>query len=407
MRKILLTIFALLLPVTAALAHFAGNSQYRVFLLDREEEQLFIRIAAPLIFAEDLAARKRPDDPIRSEFIEAREINGQWIYRLDTAAIAARPDAFMNKIAGGYEIFSGGNSVDLTPQSVAVHLKQDLPPFADIGDARAALGETTGIAPYIADAVVDISIALGPLSETVAIRNRLPEIDLPLEVSVDNHFLDWKGGGVELRDVSGQLLEPVILERSLPRTIGRYVVEGVKHILEGPDHVLFVICLVLASASFSRLIWTVSGFTIGHTITLIAGFLGFAPSVNWFIPAVEAAIAASIVYAGAVALLGRARGPGIVVTAGLGLLHGFGFSFVLADVLGRQSPDLILSLLSFNIGVEIGQLAIVAVVFALLGLSSRAGAHYPKALRLAGASLAIVIAAYWLIERVELIGDVI
>ncbi|PVB60177.1 HupE/UreJ family protein [Labrenzia sp. 011] len=407
MRRFLLILFALLLPVTAAMAHFATNSQHRVFLLDREEERLFIRIAAPLIFAEELAARSGPDEPIESDFIDASRINGQWIYRLDTGAIAARPDVFMNKIADGYEVFSGGKAVDLTPQAVAVHLKQDLPPFADIGDAEAALEQTTGIAPYVADAMVDISIALGPLSQTVAIRNRLPEIDLPAEISIDNHFLDWKGGGVEMRDVSGQLTDPVILERSLPETIGRYVVEGVKHILEGPDHVLFVICLVLASASLSRLIWTVSGFTIGHTVTLIAGFLGFAPSASWFIPAVEAAIAASIIYAGAVALLGRAQGPGLVVTAGLGLLHGFGFSFVLADVLGRQSPDLILSLLSFNIGVEIGQLAIVAVVFALLGLSRNAGVHFPRALRLAGASIAIVIAAYWLIERVQLIGKVI
>jgi hypothetical protein len=135
-------------------------------------------------------------------------------------------------------------------------------------------------------------------------------------------------------------------------------------------------------------------------VTLIAGFFGYAPQGAWFIPAVETAIALSIIYAGMVALLARKEGATFVITALIGLLHGFGFSFVLRSMLDLDAPHVWVSLLSFNLGVELGQVAIVAVVWlaflAIARLSPPASLYGRKAVAL----VAIAIALLWTGERV-------
>lgn len=406
MRKLSALLLTLLCLAGAGHAHFDVSDQNRIVILDRETGRLYLRIPAPLAFSRELATRTSPTDRVEASFVAPEAVGGRWAHRLDTAEVAAEPERFMDKVAGGYEVRSGDETVSPGPFAVAIHPRSDLPPFATPADARTSLERSTADMPFVGEAVVDIGMDLGPLAETVSLESVLPEISLPPDVFIDNHVLDWQGGGVQRQNVTGQLIQPVVMQRDLPATIGRYVMEGVRHILEGPDHVLFVVCLTLAAASVGQLLWAVTGFTIGHSATLIAGFLGLTPAVAWFVPAVEAAIAASIIYAGAMALLRRGV-PSIWIIAVLGLLHGFGFSFVLGDVLGRQSPDLVLSLLSFNVGVEVGQVAIVAVVlWAMWALRELSGALATGA-RIAGASLSIGVAAIWLIERVELVAGVL
>ena len=96
------------------------------------------------------------------------------------------------------------------------------------------------------------------------------------------------------------------------------------------------------------LVYRVSGFTIGHTITLVGGFFGYAPSGAWFIPAVELGIALSIIYAAITAVTNRGEISSFLITTCIGLLHGLGFSFVLHEILKVDSPNLWVSLISFN-----------------------------------------------------------
>lgn len=147
---------------------------------------------------------------------------------------------------------------------------------------------------------------------------------------------------------------------------------GFDHILDGIDHLLFLLCLIVPFRlrHFWNLAAVVTAFTVAHSITLIASALGLAPDGDWFPPLVEVLIAVSIVYMALeniVAVLRQGGESGILrrrwlLTAGFGLIHGFGFSFALRQDLQFAGDHLLTSLLAFNVGVELGQLLFLALV---------------------------------------------
>lgn len=148
----------------------------------------------------------------------------------------------------------------------------------------------------------------------------------------------------------------------------RFVELGFWHILGGIDHILFLLCLVIPFRNFRGLVPIVTGFTVAHSITLIAAALGLAPDALWFPPLIEALIAASIVWMALENILGAGIGRRWGIAFGFGLVHGFGFSFLLSESLQFAGGHLFSSLLAFNVGVEFGQLAILAVAVPALGL---------------------------------------
>jgi hypothetical protein len=150
----------------------------------------------------------------------------------------------------------------------------------------------------------------------------------------------------------------------------RFVRLGFEHILDGTDHLLFLFCLVIPFRKLRGLIPVVTAFTAAHSITLIASAYNLGPDALWFPPLIETLIAASIVYmaleniAGAGSLQRR-----WMIAFGFGLVHGFGFSFALRQTLQFAGSHLLTSLLSFNVGVELGQLLVlVALIPALHAL---------------------------------------
>src|SRR5262249_53156006 len=161
--------------------------------------------------------------------------------------------------------------------------------------------------------------------------------------------------------------------------------------------------LRIGAVGLTNLLWRATGFTLGHTVTLTAGSFGLVPAAPWFVPAIEVAIALSIIYAGTVALLGRAGGATFLITAAIGLLHGFGFSFVLLRILQIDSPTLWPSLLSFNLGVEIGQIGVILLVWPVLQAAERWAPRYAAYGRAAIVVPAIAVAAMWTIERANLV----
>jgi hydrogenase/urease accessory protein HupE len=184
---------------------------------------------------------------------------------------------------------------------------------------------------------------------------------------------------------------------------GAYVRHGVEHILLGFDHLLFVLALILIVPSLRVLLWTVTAFTLAHSITLALAVLGVVRVPG---PPVEAAIALSILLL-ASEILRRERGepsltarrPWLVAFA-FGLLHGFGFAGALTAV-GLPPDDVPLALAAFNVGVELGQLAFIAAVLAGIALVRRAGVSTALERRaLPAAAWAIgSLAAFWFFER--------
>jgi len=146
----------------------------------------------------------------------------------------------------------------------------------------------------------------------------------------------------------------------------RFIVLGFGHILDGIDHLLFLFCLVVPFRSIRALIPIVTSFTIAHSITLIASALGLAPNALWFPPLIETLIALSIVFMAFENIIGAKLHRRWMIAFGFGLVHGFGFSFALSESLQFAGAHLLTSLLSFNIGVELGQLFVLAVTVPVL-----------------------------------------
>lgn len=152
----------------------------------------------------------------------------------------------------------------------------------------------------------------------------------------------------------------------------RFVRFGFAHILDGTDHLLFLLCLVIPLRRFRDLAVVVTAFTAAHSLTLIASASGLAPDALWFTPLIETLIAASIVY---MALENIAGSSNLhrrwMIAFGFGLVHGFGFSFALRETLQFAGSHLLTSLLAFNVGVEAGQLAVLALLVPALQLLFR------------------------------------
>lgn len=147
-----------------------------------------------------------------------------------------------------------------------------------------------------------------------------------------------------------------------------FVKEGFWHILDGTDHLLFLLCLVIPFRRFRALLVVVTAFTIAHSVTLIASAYDIAPDALWFPPLVETLIAASIFYMAIENIVGAGIQRRWVMTFAFGLIHGFGFSFLLRERLQFAGTHLLSSLLAFNVGVELGQLLVLVVLIPALGL---------------------------------------
>ncbi len=191
-----------------------------------------------------------------------------------------------------------------------------------------------------------------------------------------------------------------------------YLILGVEHILRGYDHLLFIACLVLIAGTWRRILVTITGFTLAHSITLALAALDL---VRVPVPPVEAAIALSIVFL--TTEFARARRDTltwrypIAVAGSFGLVHGFGFASVLSEI-GLPQTEIPAALLFFNVGVEVGQVLFVALLISLTSMLTALGAIkrndgigeegiIPLRLARPVAYLAGPLAAYWMIERVS------
>ena len=199
-------------------------------------------------------------------------------------------------------------------------------------------------------------------------------------------------------------------EASRLAQFAQYLVEGIWHIWVGFDHILFLLSLLLPAVlvheagrwrgvarfgeALREVLWVVTAFTVAHSITLSLAALGFVTLPS---RVVESAIAASVVLAAANNLKPLVERRRWMVAFGFGLIHGFGFASVLTE-LGLPQQTLVLSLLGFNLGVETGQLAIVAV-FLPLAHALRGTAFYRRAVFVGGSLITLAIALVWLIER--------
>lgn len=203
----------------------------------------------------------------------------------------------------------------------------------------------------------------------------------------------------------------VILPRdeSLGAVARDYLALGVRHILEGYDHLLFLVCLLLIAGTGRRILITITGFTLAHSVTLALSALGL---LRVPIPPVEAAIALSIVFLAVEIVRGDPnsltyRYP-IAVASSFGLLHGFGFAAVLEQT-GLPQTEIPAALLFFNVGVEVGQIVFVVGVIAIYRLARLAfqslgnrdlSTDVIRKFERPAAYVVGIVASFWMIQRV-------
>ncbi len=181
--------------------------------------------------------------------------------------------------------------------------------------------------------------------------------------------------------------------------VGDYTYLGIEHIWGGPDHLLFVFGLLLLVGGGARLLWTITAFTVGHSITLSLVTLGF---FDYPVALVEFAIALSI-FVLAVELTRVARHDLLWrnpwwLAGGFGLLHGMGFAGALAET-GLPQDNVPLALLFFNVGIELGQVAFIFALLALWWLLRKPLAPWQSQLRWMPVYLLGALSAFWCIER--------
>lgn len=194
-------------------------------------------------------------------------------------------------------------------------------------------------------------------------------------------------------------LQEVFAKRSTSEVILSYLVVGFEHIIpKGTDHLLFILGIFLLSLHLKPLLWQVTMFTLAHTITLglsMNGLISLPANI------VEPLIALSIAYIGVENIFHKSLHKSrLVLVFIFGLLHGLGFAGVLADF-GMPDEDFAIALISFNVGVELAQLAVIVAAFAAVGFWFRHKSWYRKVIIVPGSALIAITGLLWTIQRIQ------
>jgi hypothetical protein len=356
-RKISLAVVALvlLLPTWSGRAHEIPADVTVQAFIKPEGESVRALVRVPLISMRDYVFPTR--DPGYLRIAEATEI-------VDDAAI--------EWIRNFVEMYEGGRSLGFADlEAVRIAIPGDLA-FRSWESALAnvlsePLPADTELPPQ--QAMLDVLLAWPIGSETSDFSINAGWAHLGIRTLTVLRFLP-AGGSERVFQYTGT--EGLIrLDPRWHQAAMRFVVLGFEHILDGIDHLLFLFCLVVPFRSFWALVPIVTSFTIAHSITLIASALGLAPNALWFPPLIETLIALSIVFMALENIVGAKLERRWLIAFGFGLVHGFGFSFALSESLQFAGGHLLASLLSFNIGVELGQLFVLAITVPVLELLFR------------------------------------
>ncbi len=341
---------------------------------------------------------RAPIAAMRDILFPTRDENNLDFTRAETAV----RDAATLWIADSIALYEGGTRLG-APRIVATQIS--LPSDRSFASFDTALAHVTGpplaaghgarVEPGLMDVLFEYPIAR--IDRSFSIHPALGEARHPRGDDAALPLAGRRRAGVRADGRSGDRR----LDPRWHQAAWRFVELGFFHILDGTDHLLFLLCLVIPFRRLRPLVLVVTAFTVAHSITLIASAFDLAPTALWFPPLIETLIAASIVYMALENIVGIRASPSEPLDASrlaFGLVHGFGFSFALRETLQFAGSHVLTSLLAFNVGVELGQLLVLVVLVPALQLLFR----YVVAERMGTIILSAIVAHtawHWMIER--------
>ncbi|WP_444911229.1 HupE/UreJ family protein [Microbulbifer sp. PAAF003] len=399
-----------------AQAHFLLNLNVRIFHIEHTASgaNLYMRVPMPYLLADKAGKGRDPYTgklPQPAPYTKNSLDQGDLVHYVDFQQLELAPLGLGSIAESATFLRNTDMQIKGDVKAVRLYRIGNEPDFATLEEAQQAFmqqyfPEDTNQRLYVGDTLVDIQIYYpleAPLGEYQLSSSLNP--GLPNQEDTANLVLDYNPGKTQVFRSRGLMQKPLLITHSSIDAVKTFLAEGMAHILKGLDHVLFVLCLSLGALSLPLLLWRATGFTIGHSITLSAGFFGFVPTVSWFVPMVETGIALSIIYMAWISLhredtkITGSESTIFIGTCMLGLLHGLGFSFLLHEILQVDSPNIWQSLLAFNLGIEAGQVLIILAIWPLTYLASRWKKEWEIRIRYSVAGLCSAIAFIWTLDR--------
>lgn len=382
----LICLIALAALVQAPLrAHDVPDKVIVQALVKPEGERLHVLVRLPLILLMDLDLPKRGPGYLELAYLDPA---------LAEAAAATAADL---------EFFEDDRRLIARRSESIISLPSDRS-FATYGEALAhirgpKLPEATDV--FWNQGFFDLHLEY-PIravrSDFSAVLNPAPSLGDRVQMAV--RFITPEGTTRAFQFTGGS--DRVVFDPRWHQAAWLFVQSGFAHILGGLDHLLFLLCLVIPIRRVRTLVVVITAFTVAHSITLLTSAFGFAPGGAWFPPLVETLIAVSIVYTALENIVAPSIRRRWLISFAFGLAHGFGFSFAFRESLQFAGSHLVASLLSFNVGVEIGQLVVLVVLVpALAVVCTRV---MPE--RLGVIVLSAIVAHtgwHWMIERGEVL----
>lgn len=411
--SVLLAIIILLAAgfIGKADAHPVSGFNIRVVHFEHRADGMtgYFRLSLPLLVADKLGqTRSDPGAEPAAPYTYQRLESGRVFHYVDENAVRRDPVGLGRLAADGHRLMVAGKAIQARVISVRVHPKGFVPPFNSLAQVHAAVsGPAFPVgAPEteVAHVLVDVALFYPQLKEATQFQFSSSLTPGKMgEPETNNMLFDHKDGTVATYTIAGLLDAPVTVNPSLIEAVRQFLIAGIMHILEGWDHLLFIVCLVIGDFRLRSIALRITGFSIGHSISLIAGFYGLIPAGTWFPPFIEVTIALSILCAALLVFIGKHTNRlTLPLTSAVGLVHGFGFAFGLREMLADASLNIIPSLLSFNLGVEAGQLFIAFSCWSILYLTQRLRSNIFSVLRMSMAAASTVISVFWLVQRLPL-----
>jgi hypothetical protein len=363
---VILSFIFLLAVAATAHAHFLLNLNVRILHVEHLADGLrvYLRTPMPYLVADRVGPVGSNGLPEPAPYTTNRIEDEKLVHYLDPDQLRRHPEGLGSFAGEGFRLVAEGKPLDATVEQVHVYRVGTQPDFATLDEARTAFaaghaGPEAAKPLYVGDAVVDIVLRyrVGAPIHSYSVSSTL-DPGLPGQENTANLILDYGPEGTKVFRARGLLAEPIIISRSAISAIVTFIKEGFRHILDGLDHVLFVLCLVLGATALRSLI-------------VLPRSEQNSSERNLFF-----------------------------VTCAIGLLHGLGFSFVLHKILQITSPDIWQSLLAFNVGIEMGQLTIIVIAWPAFRLIQRSSEYVWRIGRVGIATVCIAVAAVWTGQRV-------